>query len=216
MRGLYQYDYEDSDARPVTEKAIVRDALALLKSPGKVVDHVHDRRLFLVDKEGKLRGVYEEGATANRDARRLALAPEKLASIRSLPALNAVLNFTSFLFLSTGLAFVLNRKIGLHKAAMTAAFLTSILFLASYVTYHLNAGSVKYGGTGWMRTAYFGVLLSHTVLAALVGPLALITIIRAWRESYDRHVTIARWTLPIWMYVSLTGILVYLMLYQLN
>jgi uncharacterized membrane protein YozB (DUF420 family)/cytochrome oxidase Cu insertion factor (SCO1/SenC/PrrC family) len=218
MRGLYQYDYDLPESRPVTEEAIARDAKALLETPEKVVDHVHDRRLFLVDKEGRLRGVYgpDKAGALGRDARRLALTPEKLASIRSLPALNAALNFTSFLFLSAGLAFILNRKITLHKVAMTTALITSLVFLASYVTYHVQAGSVKYAGEGWMRSAYFGILVSHTVLAAAVAPLALVTVIRAWRGTFDRHVAIARWTLPVWMYVSLTGILVYLMLYRLS
>jgi len=217
MRGLYQYDYDLPESRPVTEEAIVRDAKALLETPEKVVDHDHDRRLFLIDRQGKLRGVYppSEGKSLARDIRRLTLTPGKVLSVRSLPALNAGLNFTSFLFLSAGLAFILNRKITLHKIAMTTALITSLVFLASYVTYHLQAGSVKYAGEGWMRSAYFGILISHTVLAAAVAPLALVTVIRAWRGTFDRHVAIARWTLPVWMYVSLTGILVYLMLYQI-
>ena len=96
-----------------------------------------------------------------------------------------------------------------------AALVTSTLFLVSYLAYHFQAGSVKYAGQGFMRTAYFAILLSHTVLAALVAPLAIVTVVRAWKEKFDRHVAIARWTLPVWMYVSLTGILVYLMLYQI-
>ena len=99
----------------------------------------------------------------------------------------------------------------MHDAALG----TSALFLVSYLAYHFQAGSVKYAGEGMMRTLYLGVLLSHTILAALVAPLAIVTVVRAWKESFDRHRAIARWTLPIWMYVSLTGILVYLMLYQL-
>ncbi|HEU4339298.1 MAG TPA: DUF420 domain-containing protein [Planctomycetota bacterium] len=218
VRGHYLYDYEEPSTLPAMADAITRGARALLETPDKVVDHVHDRRLFLVDAQGALRGVYDstEAAAAARDARRLALTPPKLVSVRSLPRLNAVLNFTSFLFLSAGLAFILNRKIGAHKVAMTMALITSLVFLASYVTYHIQAGSVKYAGTGWMRTAYFAILLSHTILAAIVAPMALVTVIRAWRGTFDRHVAIARWTLPVWMYVSLTGILVYLMLYQMT
>ncbi|HZL73715.1 MAG TPA: DUF420 domain-containing protein, partial [Planctomycetota bacterium] len=195
----------------------VRDAKAQLETPEKVVDHDHDRRLFLIDRHGNLRGVYPSSDLKSlaRDIRRLTLTPGKVLSVRSLPALNAALNFTSFLFLSAGLAFILNRKITLHKIAMTTALITSMIFLASYVTYHVQAGSVKYAGEGWMRSAYFGILISHTVLAAAVAPLALITVIRAWRGTFDRHVAIARWTLPVWMYVSLTGILVYLVLYQI-
>lgn len=218
VRGHFLYDYEEPSTLPAMADAITRSARALLETPDKVVDHVHDRRLFLVDAQGALRGVYPstDAVAAARDARRLALTPPKLVSVRSLPRLNAVLNFTSFLFLSAGLAFILNRKIGAHKAAMTAALVTSLVFLASYLTYHFQAGSVKYAGTGWMRSAYFAILLSHTILAAIVAPMALVTVVRAWRGSFDRHVAIARWTLPVWMYVSLTGILVYLMLYQIT
>jgi len=218
MRGLYTYDFENRETIGPTLASIVRDARAMLETPEKVVDHVHDSRSFLVDREGMLRGVYAatEKESLVRDARRLARSPEKLFSIRTLPRLNAILNGASFLFLSFGFGFILKKRIGLHKACMTTAFFTSILFLASYLTYHVQAGSVKYTGEGWMRTAYFAVLLSHTVLAILVAPLSVVTARLAWHEKFDRHRTIARWTLPLWMYVSLTGILVYLVLYQMN
>jgi uncharacterized membrane protein YozB (DUF420 family) len=96
---------------------------------------------------------------------------------------------------------------------MLTAFFASALFLASYVYYHVQVGSVPYEGVGLMRTAYFAVLISHTVLAVTVAPLAIITVWRAWKGRFDRHMAIARWTLPVWMYVSLTGILVYILLY---
>ena len=136
-------------------------------------------------------------------------------SVTDLPALNATLNGASFAFLLTGLVLILNRRITAHKVFMTLALVASLLFLASYLAYHFKVGSVKYAGEGWMRPAYFSVLISHTVLAAAVAPMALVTVFRAWTARYDRHVAIARWTLPVWMYVSLTGILVYVMLYRL-
>ena len=217
MRGIYKYDYEEPDSMGPLLKSIERDARALLETPERVVDHVHDTRFYLVDREGKLRGAYPstERDRLVADARRLNRSPEKLMSVRMLPRLNAALNGTSFILLSLGLAFILSKKVTPHKVCMTSALVTSILFLVSYLAYHFQAGSVKYAGEGLMRTAYFGVLLSHTVLAALVAPLAIVTVVRAWRGRFDRHVAIARWTLPVWMYVSLTGILVFLMLYKL-
>ena len=217
MRGTYVYDFENRPSLPGTVAAIVRDTKALLDTPEKVSDHVHDRRYYLVDPQGRLRGVYpvSESKALLRDVRRLALTPPEVVSVRSMPALNAALNGTSFVFLSTGLALILRRRLVLHKVAMTAALVTSLLFLACYVYYHLQVGSVKYTGEGWMRPAYFGVLLSHTILAAVVAPMAIITVFLAWRNRLGGHVAIARYTLPIWMYVSLTGILVYLMLYRL-
>lgn len=216
MRGLYTYDYDEPEKIPPMMERLVRDARALLETPEKVVDHVHDGRLFLIDRQGRLRGAYSAAdSELIRHARKIVRSPDKLMSVRSLPGLNAALNGTSFFFLTMGLIFILNKRIGWHKAFMTFALVTSAVFLASYVTYHVQVGSVKYAGVGWMRTAYFGVLLSHTVLAVVVAPLALITVVRAWRGKFDRHVAIARWTLPVWMYVSLTGILVYLMLYRI-
>ena len=215
MRGLYTYDYENRDSIAATLDSVVRDARWLLEIPDRVEDHSHDGRYFLVDRDGNLRGDYSSADTQwlIANARKLARSPEKLLSVRTLPRLNAALNGASFLFLSMGLAFILNRKIGFHKACMTTAFFTSALFLVSYLTYHFQAGSVKYAGEGWMRNAYFAVLISHTVLAILVAPLAIVTIRLAWHEKFDRHMSIARWTLPLWMYVSLTGILVYTLLY---
>ncbi len=217
MRGIYVYDYEKPESVGPLLDRIERDTRALLDTPERVIDHVHDRRFFLVDAQGRLRGAYAstEGEALARDARRLARTPERLLSARSLPALNATLNGASFVFLSMGLAFILNKKVTFHKACMTTALAASMLFLVSYLAYHFQVGSVKYEGAGLMRAVYFAILFSHTVLAVAVAPLAIVTVIRAWKGTFDRHVAIARWTLPVWMYVSLTGILVYLMLYRL-
>jgi putative membrane protein len=98
---------------------------------------------------------------------------------------------------------------------MLAACATSVLFLLSYLTYHYQVGSMPFRGQGWVRLLYFTILISHTILAAAIVPLALITLFRAWKEDFTKHMRIARWTLPIWLYVSLTGVIVYVMLYQL-
>ena len=97
---------------------------------------------------------------------------------------------------------------------MESAFLVSVVFLISYLVYHFNVGSVPFQGQGWIRPVYFFILITHVIFAALVPPLALITLYRAWKEQFERHKRIARWTLPIWLYTSITGVLVYLLLYQ--
>ena len=132
-----------------------------------------------------------------------------------LPTLNAVLNATSALFLSIGYVFIRRRRVTAHLCCMLTAFVASTLFLVSYVVYHYQAGSRPFAGQGWVRGVYFALLISHIVLAAVIVPLALTTIYRAWQGMFDRHRRIARWTLPIWLYVSVTGVIVYWMLYHL-
>lgn len=132
-----------------------------------------------------------------------------------LPTLNAVLNATSALFLSIGYVFIRRRRVTAHLCCMLTAFVASTLFLVSYVVYHYQAGSRPFAGQGWVRGVYFALLISHIVLAAVIVPLALTTIYRAWQGTFDRHRRIARWTLPIWLYVSVTGVIVYWMLYHL-
>lgn len=135
--------------------------------------------------------------------------------IRDLPALNAALNTTAAILLLWGFALIRRRDFDAHKKVMLAAFGTSILFLVSYLIYHFNVGSVKFQKTGAIRTVYFAILLTHTVLAAAVAPMAAITLYRAWTNQLQRHRKLARITLPIWLYVSVTGVVVYWMLYQL-
>ena len=135
--------------------------------------------------------------------------------LSSLPTLNAILNSISGLFLVTGYLMIRQRRIRAHRACMLGAFTTSTLFLISYLTYHANVGSVAFTGSGAIRVVYFAILISHIVLAGLILPLALVTLVQALRERFDRHARIARWTLPIWLYVSVTGVVVYLMLYRL-
>jgi uncharacterized membrane protein YozB (DUF420 family) len=137
-------------------------------------------------------------------------------TLRDLPTLNALLNALAALLLVVGWLLIRRRRIEAHRRAMLAAFATSALFLASYLVYHFQVGSVRFQGQGAVRTLYFAILLSHTVLAAAVPPLALVTLWRALARRFDRHRRIARWTLPIWLYVSITGVLVYWMLYRLG
>ena len=133
----------------------------------------------------------------------------------SLPAVNAALNATSAVLLLAGYELIRSGRWKQHRIAMLAAFCTSVLFLVSYLTYHAHAGSRHFPGQGWIRSVYFTILLTHTLLAAAVVPLALVTLSRGLSARYDRHRTIARWTLPIWMYVSVTGVVVYWMLYRM-
>lgn len=136
-------------------------------------------------------------------------------SISDLPTVNATLNSASALLLSVGYFFIRQKRITAHKICMISAFATSILFLASYLFYHYNIGSKSFTGQGWIRPVYFTILISHTILAMVIVPLVIITLSRALKARFVKHKKIARWTLPIWLYVSVTGVTVYLMLYQL-
>jgi len=138
-----------------------------------------------------------------------------LTALADLPSLNAALNSLSAVFLFTGYLLIKSGNRVAHRNCMLAAFGCSILFLVSYLIYHFQVGSVPFKGQGWIRLVYFTILLTHTILATAVVPLALITLTRAWRERFDQHRRIARWTLPVWLYVSVTGVVVYWMLYQL-
>lgn len=133
-----------------------------------------------------------------------------------LPSLNAALNSASAVLLTSGYLFIRSKKVTAHKLCMLSAFTTSTLFLISYLTYHYQVGSVPFKGQGWIRAVYFTVLISHTLLAATIVPLVLITLTRALKGNFERHKRIARWTLPLWLYVSITGVIVYWMLYGLD
>jgi uncharacterized membrane protein YozB (DUF420 family) len=132
----------------------------------------------------------------------------------SQAALNASLNGTSAILLACGYAAIKTGKMKVHKAFMISAFAVSTVFLASYLIYHYRVGHVVFQGQGWIRPLYFALLFSHTVLAIVIVPLILVTLRRAWLEKFDRHRIIARWTLPLWFYVSVTGVIVYVLLYQ--
>lgn len=136
-------------------------------------------------------------------------------TVSDLPALNATLNATSALLLATGWILIKRGRRTAHRNVMIAACCTSTLFLASYLTYHAQVGSVRFTKEGTIRAVYFAILLTHTILAVAIVPLALVTLSRGLRARYDRHRRIARWTLPLWLYVSVTGVVVYVMLYRL-
>jgi len=137
-------------------------------------------------------------------------------SIHDLPAINASLNATAAVLLVWGYILIRRRSIAAHRKVMLAAFVTSSVFLCCYLIYHYNVGSVRFPRSGTIRTIYLSILATHTALAAAVPPLAIITLSRGLGERYDRHRRIARWTLPIWLYVSVTGVVVYLMLYRMK
>jgi len=134
--------------------------------------------------------------------------------VTDLPAINATLNGIAGVLLLIGYVFIRRGQYTKHRACMLAAFTTSALFLVSYLVYHAQVGSRPFTGQGPVRIVYFTILITHVVLAAVILPMALMTLSRGLKGRLDRHVPIARWTLPIWLYVSVTGVIVYLMLYQ--
>ena len=138
-----------------------------------------------------------------------------MISVHDLPVVNATLNATAAVLLVWGYILIRRRSIAAHRKVMLAAFATSSVFLVCYLIYHFNVGSVRFLRTGGIRTFYLSLLASHTALALLVPPLAIITLSRGLRERFDKHKKIARWTLPVWLYVSVTGVAVYWMLYQM-
>ena len=138
-----------------------------------------------------------------------------MIELRDLPTVNALLNSTASVLLVLGYFFIRRGRVGAHRAAMLAAFGCSVLFLVGYLVYHAQVGTTRFPGTGTLRTIYLTVLATHTVLAAVVPFLAIATLTQAFRRRFPRHKAIARWTLPIWLYVSVTGVVVYWMLYQM-
>ena len=136
-------------------------------------------------------------------------------SVSDLPRLNAILNFTSAVLLAAGFYFIKQRRIDAHKRCMVAALIVSVAFLTSYVIYHYHAGSVSFTGQGWIRPVYFIILITHVILAIVILPMVLRTAYLGFTARFDKHVSIARKTFPLWMYVSVTGVIVYLMLYQM-
>jgi putative membrane protein len=138
-----------------------------------------------------------------------------MADYSIFPALNATLNGTSAILITTGRVLIARQQMRLHRAFMIAAVTTSSFFLASYLYYHAHVGSVHFPGQGWARPLYFTILISHTLLAVAVVPLVLLSLSNGLRSRFDRHRRISRWTFPIWLYVSVTGVVVYIMLYQI-
>ncbi len=139
-----------------------------------------------------------------------------MIAVTDFPLINAVLNGTSATLLCIGYYFIRNKNVSLHRRCMLLALVSSTLFLVSYLTYHIGfqVGSVRYRGTGWTRPVYFSILLTHTILAVVILPMVLITVTRALKGRIEKHRQIARWTLPVWLYVSVTGVVIYWMLYH--
>ncbi len=137
-------------------------------------------------------------------------------TVRDLPTVNAVLNATSAVLLTIGWILIRSGRRAAHRRVMIAALTCSTVFLASYLLYHAQVGSVRFPGSGGVRALYLGILLTHTILAATVAPLAVVTFSLAWRGRFEKHRRLARFTLPIWLYVSVTGVIVYVMLYQMK
>jgi protein SCO1/2/putative membrane protein len=190
------------------------------RKPGDEV--THDTRLVLVDRQGHIRAYFQ--GTENKDLEKLRAAARELAGEpallrgQDLPGINAILNGTSALLLTAGFLFIRLRLVRAHVACMLSALVVSTVFLASYIYYHyaVKGGQpTEFSGEGGMRILYFAVLYSHMGLAALVTPLALFTAYLGLSGNWARHVRIARWTFPVWLYVSITGVVVYLMLYHL-
>jgi uncharacterized membrane protein YozB (DUF420 family) len=179
---------------------------------------LHSEHFLVIDREGTLRGSFlgtDEKAMERLRKAVAALVPGKAGGwLAALPHANAGMNGTSALLLLLGFVFIRARRVGPHKACMLGALAVSAVFLVSYVVYHANVGATRFAGEGAVRILYFSVLISHSVLAVSVAPLAGFTVWRAFKGQFDRHRRIARWTLPIWFYVSVTGVLVYLMLYH--
>lgn len=136
-------------------------------------------------------------------------------NLSDLPAINACLNSLSAILLAVGYRFIRRKNILAHRNCMIGAFLVSTIFLISYVVYHFNAGRTVFKDPAWFRPIYLTILLTHTVLAVAIVPMVLITLSRALKQRFDQHRRIARWTWPLWMYVSVTGVIIYLLLYQI-
>ena len=172
----------------------------------------HSAKLALVDSDGVIRGYYDSDDTAS--GRRLLRDAALVGRYGALPRINATLNATSAALLAIGYVLARRRRFADHRSCMTAALMSSSLFLCGYLFYHAHVGSIRYSGGGLLRGAYLAILASHTLLAAAIVPLVLVTATRALRGRFDMHRRIARVTLPAWIYVSVTGVVVYWMLYR--
>ena len=211
----FPWTFVTGEVEPIRE--IARESLDLGQRGEGEEASFHHAPIVLVDRTGRIRGRYR---LVSADQRldtgvldRLASDTRFQVNLSFLPFFHAALNGTSALLLLVGFAFIRMKRIRAHLTCMLLALTATSLFLASYLYYHFHAGSVPFPAQGWVRSVYFTILISHTVLAAFVAPLAGTVLYHAARRQFDHHRKIARWTLPIWLYVSLTGVLVYLMLY---
>lgn len=197
---------------------LVKGGFKLSMGPGSRPEErvIHSDHLVIVDRYGRQRAsisTSDPEALGLMEAELRRVLKEPAIPVSKLPALNAVLNGTCGVLLIFGILLIKAKKAGAHKAVMLAALTTSTAFLVSYLTAHHYLGSTPYLGQGAMRGLYFSILISHTILAALIVPLAMVTVYRAFRGTFDRHKALAKWTFPIWLYVSVTGVVIYFMLY---
>jgi protein SCO1/2/putative membrane protein len=197
---------------------LAKKGFKLSMGPGSSADEpiIHSDRLVIVDRYGRQRAScstsdFEGMAQLEAELRKVLAEPA--IPVQKLPAVNAALNGTAGLFLILGLTMIKAGKPGVHKAFMLTALAASTVFLVSYLTAHHFLGSTPYKGQGALRVVYFSILISHTILAALIVPLAILTVYRAFQGRFDGHRAIAKWTFPIWLYVSVTGVVIYFMLY---
>ena len=207
---------------PATLNTLDRDAFKMGNVDGTFT---HSTLFALVDRSGLIRGYFhtEEGATLDPliaaihglEVGQVSTPAAGLQTRSSLPLVNAILNGTAAVLLVWGYTLIRRGRKRTHRNVMLAAFTVSTIFLICYLIYHAQAGVVRFAGTGPIRTLYFAILITHTLLAADVPPLAIVTLSRGLRSRFDRHRAIARWTLPIWLYVSVTGVVVYWMLYRM-
>jgi uncharacterized membrane protein YozB (DUF420 family) len=199
-------------------QGLAKEGFKLSMGPGSRPEEriIHSDRLILIDRYGRQRGSFTTSdfdGMERLEAELQRVLAEPAIPVMKLPALNASLNGLCGVLLIVGLLFIKAKMPGAHKACMLGALVVSTLFLVSYLTVHHFVGSTPYRGQGTMRTLYFSILISHTILAALIVPLAMVTVYRAFREDFARHRAIASWTFPIWLYVSVTGVVIYFMLY---
>lgn len=199
-------------------QSLAKEGFLLSMGPGSDPKEpvIHSDRFVLVDRYGRIRAsvsTSDESVLSRIEAELARLLAERSLPVQHFAALNACLNAVCGIFLLLGLVLIKAKRPGAHRACMLTALAISALFLASYLTAHYYLGSTRYRGEGALRTVYFTILISHTILATLVVPLAGVTVWKAFQERFDRHRAWARWTFPIWLYVSVTGVVIYFMLY---
>ena len=216
-RWLFLTGSSEAEVHAIIQKSFFQ-AIAPSKKQEQGFQWDHTFRLLLIDPQGNLVGYIDDA----RDPAQVALLERGLRDLlrrtRLLPGVNAALNSLCTILLLLGYAAIRRRRERLHKTCMLTALAVSAVFLTSYLYHHLvvmGGQATRFTGQGLVRPLYFGILLSHTVLAVVAAPLALLTAYQGLRDHRPRHIRLARWTLPIWLYVSVTGVAVYLMLYQL-
>ncbi|MCZ6602759.1 MAG: DUF420 domain-containing protein, partial [Planctomycetota bacterium] len=214
---LEQWSFVTGDRDQIVRFSV--DSLKLLVGDQDAANQIpHSKEYVLVDRRGRIRGYYtatdDEKLAQLRIDVKVALGESAgLIPLYMLPTVNASLNGLAALLILTGFALIRAKRVTGHRVAMVSAFVTSSLFLVSYVYYHIHEGGTPFPGSGWIRPVYFTILISHVILAIALVPMVLVTLYHATRGQFDRHRRIARWTFPIWLYISVTGVIIYWLLY---